>query len=62
MPKLLNHPTPVMRAVAVRLHANHHTGRQRGQKLFHLRAPQLTPHNNLPGSINAVSLEHVLSP
>ncbi len=34
--------------------ADHHAGRQRSQKLFHLRAPQLTPHNNLPHGINAV--------
>jgi len=49
----------MMRAAA-RLHPDHHANRQRRQEFLHLPAPQLTPHQNLPRSIHAVNLEHVL--
>src|SRR6202030_753205 len=59
MPKLLKHPPPVMRTAA-RLHADHYTWWQLGEKLFQLLAPQLTSLNNFPRCINPVNLEHVL--
>src|SRR6202030_3033790 len=59
MPKLLKYPPPVMRTAA-RLHADHYTWWQLGEKLFQLLAPQLTSLNNFPRCINPVNLEHVL--